>query len=232
MSTFKPPIIVACMAKMILGIDTSMNKRYCGITSGYKGAIDLSHHKIQSILAKHGKTGVIHWRTLSKKIRKAAEKEIFSIFERPSVCFRLFEHKKPINMRPKEYFLKYVPLHISGPYEHWLKNRFGVVEIQIHNDYTIKKVKESSDKFAKKFLDNLTTRLSGSRITTKTAMHSRGKCFISTVRFPVSNNTLNLFSFTVGYPPTPAIQLSDLFLGYCLHNKDYATFKDAKIIKI
>lgn len=203
-------------------MDTSHNKQFTSGISGTNFTIKQLYNDTLKIFQKYGEKPPLHWRIIRKDVRKVAQKEVMNVFNRSSVRLNVFEHQKPCGCDKKTYFLRYLPNQICAPYEPVLKHSNGFVNIEIHDDYTVKKVQFSSRVFSEKFLENLCQRLTGQRIP---AIPS-GNIFIADIHLP-DGRTLKLFSKVLDSKMSEAIQLADIFFGY--YSLDKSKFDQTKV---
>jgi hypothetical protein len=201
------------MAKVKIAIDTSQNKRYTGIVSGLQTDIDDIHSKISKELSKHGRTGIIHWRKLTVRIRKSARIKIYKLMNDSRLQFHIFEHKKPRNISSKEFYLDTVPSRISASFDHWLRFRVGYAIIEVDNDYTVSKVMNSSREFIKTFMSRLSNRIAGAHVKIRDGDKLR-----ATVK-NLRGSTLNIIGDVTTAQESKGVQLADLILGYYFFNK-------------
>lgn len=201
------------MALMTIGIDTSHNKRYSCVVSGFKSDIDKFYTDVTKILSKAGRKGIIHWKVISDKVRRRAKDEIYKLINESKVHFTIFEHKKPENVSRKEYYLVYAPNLISSYLEKWLVKKFGTVEIMIDKDYEVKGMK-GTEVFIRNFLQQLSSRLSGIPVTIR-----RDKRFRTTVK-QYDGSMIDFVASVSDRNESKAIQLADLILGYYLYDKE------------
>lgn len=202
------------MALMIIGIDTSHNKKFSCIVSGFKNHVDSLYAEVTKILTRYGRKGVIHWKVISDKVRRRAKNDIYSTINKTNVHFTIFEHQKPENVNRKEYYLVYVPNQISQFLENWLKRKFGTVEIVVDKDYEITGVKSGSEIFVRYLLRQLTTRLAGEPVTIRT-----DKRYRATLK-EIEGGVLDFIAFVSSRNESKAIQLADLILGYYIYDKE------------
>jgi hypothetical protein len=204
------------MAVMNIGIDTSNNKEYSVVLFGFKSEVDALHGEISKILAGHGKTGAIHWRTISKKARDASRKSIYEAANNRRVYYNIARHRKPRDTSAKDYYLKYVPNALSGSVERILRGKYGHVAIEVDNDYEVKRIDNGTMVFTEAFLSRLCFRLVGEMVKVR---KDNGRGFLATIKHP-DGNILNFSAAPSSRQQSKAIQLADLVLGYYLYEKE------------
>ncbi len=202
------------MALIVIGIDTSRNKEYSMVLFGYKTHVDELYNDVSKILARYGKRGTIHWKTLSVKIRNSAKKAIYKAIKSKKVYFNIAQHKRPQNVDAKYYYLQYVPNVLSGFVEKASQGKRGSVVIEVDDDYAVKRVRNSTLVFTENFLSRLCFRLVGKMV--KIRKTNDGAGFLATVKHP-NGNVLNFSTVLSTKNKTKAVQLADLVLGYYLY---------------
>lgn len=105
---------------MVIGIDTSHNKQYSCVVSGFKNEVDKLYNEIDKILVELNQKGPFHWRRIRDKVRKSAKNKIYATVDNSKVYFTIFEHKSAQSDKVN-YFLTYVPNSIANSIENWLK---------------------------------------------------------------------------------------------------------------
>lgn len=204
------------MAKKIIGVDSCLGLNYIGVVSGFDGQITYLFNNVNKLFENRE----LHWRKIPESVRKKCYKDMFELMNSSRVRFYLFETKKPKHVIAKVFYLREVPVLITKYFEDWFRDKFGIAEIKVHNDFRFRKVPNSSESFARALLDKLCMRLTGSRITIR-KIRNQSK-FITKIKSPITNNELEIFS-EVDYTTDKSIQLCDILMGYSLN---YKLFRD------
>ncbi|MBU5537480.1 MAG: hypothetical protein QW818_01565 [Candidatus Aenigmatarchaeota archaeon] len=77
------------MARLIVAIDTSHNKRYSCVVSGFANDADKLHNEIDKILTKYNQKGPFHWRKIPSKVRRVLETKFTKLLI-PVICILPF----------------------------------------------------------------------------------------------------------------------------------------------
>lgn len=197
---------------MIIAIDTSHNKTYSCVVFGFKNDIMETYKKISRVLAKHGKTGTIHWQKISSKIRKNAKNEIYDTINNSPATFYIFKHHKPLLIEKEKYYLNSVPNFIASYLERRLRGKYGTVLIEVDDDYLVSNVKNSSLKFTETLLVQLCFRLIG----TFAKVRRNGK-LRATIKH-TNGNVMDFICYITTRSLSEGVQLSDIVLGYYLYD--------------
>jgi len=224
---------------LIIAIDTSHNKKYSCVASGFLSDAEKLHNEIDRILLKYNQKGPFHWRKIPDKIRRSAKNEVYKAINSSNLHFTVFEHKKPfpadrteyyLTFVPNsadrtEYYLTFVPNSIANIIERWLRNKFGTVLIKVDKDYEVKGIEKGSEKFVRTLLFQVGFRLVGTNIHIR-----KNRDFTATIGFP-NGNVLNFIASLSDRNLSKEIQLADLVLGYYLYDKT-GIEKKVRFIKI
>jgi len=213
------------MARLIIAIDTSHNKKYSCVASGFLSDAEKLHNEIDRILLKYNQKGPFHWRKIPDKIRRSAKNEVYKAINSSNLHFTVFEHKKPFPADRTEYYLTFVPNSIANIIERWLRNKFGTVLIKVDKDYEVKGIEKGSEKFVRTLLFQVGFRLVGTNIHIR-----KNRDFTATIGFP-NGNVLNFIASLSDRNLSKEIQLADLVLGYYLYDKT-GIEKKVRFVKI
>jgi hypothetical protein len=213
------------MTRLVVAIDTSHQKKYSCVVSGFLSDAEKLHNEIDKILLKYNQKGPFHWRKIPDKIRRSTKNEIYKAINSSNLHFTVFEHKKPFSADRIEYYLTFVPNSIANIIERWLRNKFGTVLIKIDKDYEVKGVEKGSEKFVRTLLFQAGFRLVGTNIHIR-----KNRDFTATIGFP-NGNVLDFIASVSDRNLSKEIQLADLVLGYYLYDKT-GIEKKVKFVKI
>lgn len=200
------------MARLIIAIDTSHNKRYSCVVSGNMNELDILYKSIDTVLVKHNQKGPFHWRKLRKNVRISAKKELYELLNSSKLHFNIFEHKFPSNISSKDFFLKHIPNLVSGSLDKWLEGKGGVVLLHVDKDYVVKGIERSIEKFTENLIRRLCERLVGP-VTIR-----RDKDILATIK-QFNGNILNFIGSVSSRNLSKGIQIADLVLGYYLFDR-------------
>lgn len=206
-------MLVNDMALLTIAIDTSHNKRYSCVVSGFKNDVDKLHEDIDKVLVKHNQKGPFHWKSIPDEVRKSARSKIYKAVNSSKVYFTVFEHKKPFPADRAEYYLTYVPNSIANLVERWVRNKFGTVLIKVDQDYEVRGIRKGNEKFVRTLLFQIGFRLAGTDVRIR-----KNRDFTATIGFP-NGNKIEFIAGVSNRNISKEIQLADLILGYYLYDK-------------
>lgn len=204
-----------------IGIDTAHDKRYSCVTIGFQKDVDSLYDKISVILAEKGKRGIIHFNTLSGKIRKSAKLPVYDALNISKARFLLFEHSRAYCRERKDYYLFFVPNSISQYLERELKGMYGVVVLEVDNDYFVSGVAGGTSRFVERLMKQVCFRLIGREVAVRKGKDNKFRAMIK----QFNDNELKFVGFSSERSVSKSIQLADLCLGYFLFDR---TGLDAK----
>ncbi len=201
------------MALKTIAIDASHAASYSCTAFGYNNNINALHDEISK--AMFGKKDcILHWVKISKKIKKKAQKKVFNAVKKSKIHFYVFEHKKPLGEKKKNYYLTYIPNNISSYTHTKLLGKYGTVIVESDRDFEVKGIKDTTLKLVHNLLFQMCFKLVGKPVTIR---KQRGE-LRATVKFP-NQNRLEFIGRVNESANSKAIQLADVVLGYKLSTK-------------
>ena len=201
------------MALKIIAIDASRAASYSCTAFGYNNDINALHDEISK--AMFGKKDcMLHWVKTSKRIKKKAQKKVFDVVKKSKVQFYIFEHKKPLGEKKKNYYLTYIPNYISSYTHTKLLGKYGRVVVESDRDFEVKGIKDTTLNLVHNLLTQLCFKLVGKPVSIRRQRDE----LRATVKFP-NQNRLEFIGRVNKSENSKAIQLADIVLGYKLNTK-------------
>lgn len=213
------------MKRVWIGIDSCDNLRYSIVVAGPEDAVRGSHREIAKILGD-ANVKKMHFSDIDRKILKNTSESLGRIIkDSKTVSFRVFEHKKPVLEPYKNYFLDYVPEEMANYLKSFDKYKNRLIQIDIHNDYTVKGVQNSSHVFADRLIRKLSRKMIGEGSGIK--ILKNGKIGLRSSKMITKNkNYIKIRTRVLKHQDSEAINLADMSLGFF---KRYRKMVDSKI---
>lgn len=192
---------------MIIGMDTAENKKYSCVVFGSNENIYNLYLQFEKEFTKVDWRPPFHWQKMALKSRKIIYENIIKQLPHSPVKFWIFDHRKPINVSKKEYYVRFIPNKISSKLEPFLSKSAGLIQIQADKDYEIKGLGGSTFIFLENLVTQLTFRLCGSPVRVFRTQNEVS----AIIRTP--KGLLNFRANAVSSFNSKAVQIADTVLG-------------------
>ncbi len=201
------------MKRVWIGIDSCDNLRYSIAVAGPEDAVRYSHKEIGRIL-KAANVKKIHFNDIDRKVLDNSSESLARIIKGSrTLSFRVFEHKKPVLEPHKRYFLDYVPEKMAEYLKSFDRYKNRLIQIDIHNDYVVKGVQDSSNVFADKIVRKLSRKMS--RNDSGIKILKNGKDGLESSKMITKNkNYIKIRTRVITHQNSEAINLADMSLGF------------------
>ncbi len=198
---------------MLVGIDSSMGKRFSCFVFGSFKEVNLFYENVFTFIKKDcGWSGSLHWRKMSRRTRNCILKKFLREMHKTQLKFFIFEHKKPKGVSRRDYFLKTVPNEVSHVLEPLFKATSGVVLIECDEDFEVKGVHNSSTLFLNRLVKSISYKIVGKKVA---VFISKGRVYADIKH---DSKKLHVRASIVKSRNSKAVQIADLVLG--IFNQD------------
>ena len=197
---------------MIIGIDTSKDKRLIAVVFGSNENIFKTYKLLEKEFKKLNWEPPLHWKKIKKESKKKILNNVSKTINSSSLKIWVFECKKPRQETRKKYYLKLCPNSIAYSFEPLIKNCKGILQIQADKDFGIKKSNGTQE-----FLENLVLQTAFRQIGSTPKIFKR-KNFLRT-ELKKGKDKLEIIANPVSSETSKAVQIADLTLGVYNFNK-------------
>jgi hypothetical protein len=195
----------------LIGIDTAQDKRFSYIVYGPLGRINQLEKDIEYICLKNG-IKKIHFNDIRPDKRKKIYPEIIkSVLKYDGISYNVLEHVRPEGYPAKDFYLTFLPRIYSERFS-FLNKENGIIRIEIHEDFNVPGVKNSTDYFLNSLIRQITDDLI-KKSENKKIFRDRG-IFYSTIKCKDTNCILKFNLRKLTRQESNAINVADIVLGF------------------
>jgi hypothetical protein len=195
----------------LVGIDTACDKRFSYIVFGPKDSVNKLETDIKHICLKNG-IRKIHFNDIDSDKRKIIYPEIAKIvLEYGNITYDVLEHKKPSDYPAKDFYLNFLPREYAKLLD-FLKNKGGVIRIDIHDDFSVSGVANSTDHLLDSLLITISRQSAGG--SENAAIFRKNDVFNSKVICKETGNVLYFNLRKMQKQTSSAINVADIVLGF------------------
>ena len=193
----------------LIGIDTAHNKNFSYISFGSNGIVNQLRTEIDYLCLRNGikKT---HFCDIDLNKRKIIYPEIVNLaLKYHNLNLYVLEHRKPTDYDAKDFYLHYLPEEYAR-FFNFLKNRTCVIRVDVHDDFGVSGVENSTyhllDSLARKFTELLADE--------PNIFRDKENAVLCKIKCKETGNKL-LFSFrkSIGQN-SAAIVVADMIIGF------------------
>jgi len=195
--------------RFLIGIDTSMNKKFSYLVFGPANQVNQLKSDIEHICLRNG-VKKLHFNEIDPPKRKKIYPEIVnSVLKYKNVTYDVLRHEKPLEYENKDFYFNFLTEEYAKEFA-FLKNKDGIVRIDIHDDFRVTNVNDSTSHFIDCLADAI------SKILADKSGFFRNKkegIVYSTITCKETGNTLklNLRKVSEG---SSAVIVADIVLGF------------------